>query len=421
MSSRPNILLLVIDCLRADYVYHEGLAHIPAIGDLMDRGFSFHNAIASTSTTTPSFASLLTGRYPFEHGVRSHAGAKMSESVLTLQQVLKSAGYHTYAEVCGPLGPEVGLNRHFDEYNHRGRREVITGPWGEALAQRVPGHFESPWFLLLHLWSLHVPSQVLPERRGRRYGKTHYGKALSSLDLRLGPILDRLPSDTLLVLTGDHGEEIATGFIDRTVRNARKEVYKFMRRHGLTRKHVSIGYRDCSVGHGYAIYDYLVKVPLILAHDGGIPAGASDVQVRHIDVAPTILEAAGVPVPDEMTGQSLLATVDGRDATHRDAYMEAVGAGMRKDGSWLAGIRVDNRYKYIYAPLQDGHTPELYDLEDDPDERHNVAAERPEVAADLLARIRSIQERARVEGVPLDEEEHRTVMERLRDLGYHDE
>lgn len=64
--------------------------------------------------------------------MRSHNRAKLSESVQTLPELLKSNGYRAYAEVSGPLGPEVGLNRGFDEYNHRGRRDVITGAWDRS-------------------------------------------------------------------------------------------------------------------------------------------------------------------------------------------------------------------------------------------------------------------------------------------------
>jgi arylsulfatase A-like enzyme len=421
MSDRPNILLLVVDCLRADHVYEEGLAHIPAIRALMGRGFSFQNAIASTTTTTPSFASLLTGRYPFEHGVRTHHGGKLSEGVPMMPQLLQQAGYHTYAEACGPLGVEVGMDRGFDEYVHRGRRAVITGAWGKELLDRLDGHYREPWFLMLHVWALHKPRQVLPERSGQDAGRTEYARALSSIDLKLGPILEALAPQTAVIFTGDHGEEIPTGWLDARIRRIRKQVFLFRKRHGLTKTHISIGSRDCSDGHGFAIYEPLVRVPLILAHEGRIPAGRSDVQVRHIDVAPTVLELAGLPVPEEMTGRGLMAAVGGEDTAHRDAYLEAVGSGLGTTNAWLAGIRVDNRYKYIYAPFYELFTPELYDLTADPDERRNIAAEQPEVVADLLSRIGAIQDRARAAGVPLSEEEQSTVMERLKDLGYLDE
>ncbi len=131
----------------------------------------------------------------------------------------------------------------------------------------------------------------------------------------------------------------------------RKQIFLFKRRHGLTKTHISIGSRDCSDGHGFAIYDHLVKVPLILAGGDRIPAGRSEVQVRHVDLAPTVLDLAGVPVPEEMTGSSLLSIVEGGDTAHRDAYLEAVGSGLGTTKAWLAGMRVDNRYKYIYAPF----------------------------------------------------------------------
>src|SRR3989344_1165321 len=105
---RPNILLIVVDCLRADHAY-ENKAHIPTIKNIMKNGYSFLNTMSSTSTTTPSFASLLTGLYPFENGVRSHSGYSLKKGAKTIQKILKQNGYHTYAEVTGPLTGETGL------------------------------------------------------------------------------------------------------------------------------------------------------------------------------------------------------------------------------------------------------------------------------------------------------------------------
>ncbi len=206
-----NLLILVIDCLRADFVYEKGLAHTPVIDRLARDGFGFLNAISTTTTTTPSFASLLTGKYPFEHGVRSHSGYRLSESAPTLAEMLRQGGYHTYAEMSGPLVQQVGLAKGFSAYNLRTRKETIHRDWGQQLLRKFDGYFQEPWFVLLHVWSLHRPRQVIPECREAKFGNTDYGRALSSIDAYLDALFERVPEDTVVVLTGDHGEDIVWG------------------------------------------------------------------------------------------------------------------------------------------------------------------------------------------------------------------
>ena len=414
-----NILLLVVDCLRADHVNEPGHALTPNIDRLAAQGFSFTSAIATTTTTTPSFAALLTGRYPFEHGVRSHSGYRLKPDVATLPQVLRERGYHTRAEVCGPLGPEVGLDRGFDRYNFRSRSEDIHGEWGRKLLDDLPGAGNQPWFLLLHVWALHRRRQVLPECDDARHGRTDYGRALSSLDVYLAGLLARLPENTLVVLTGDHGEEIARNALHERIGRLRRKLFRFAQKHGLTHTHMSRGLRGFREGHGHSLYDELVRVPLVFWCPGLIPAGRSGLQVRHVDVLPTLVEIAGAPASTGATGQSLMDIVrDGRGA-HRDAYLEAVGTTLPDESEWLSGLRVENRYKYICAPHREGFEPELYDLRADPGERHNLATRRPDVAADLRGRIDRLGTDAE-KGVRMSADEQERVMARLRDLGYAD-
>jgi arylsulfatase A-like enzyme len=414
-----NILLLVIDCLRADFVNERGLAHTPAIDRLVAQGFSFTSALAATTTTTPSFASLLTGRYPFENGVRSHSGYRLNPAVPTLPEVLREGGYHTRAEVCGPLGPEVGLDRGFERYHLRDRSEGIHREWGRRLLEDLPGEREAPWFLLLHVWALHRRRQVLPECNDSRHGDTDYARAFASIDVYLARLLERLPEDTLIVLTGDHGEEIARSALHRRVGRLRRKLFRFAHKHGLTRTHMSRGLRGLREGHGHSLYDELVLVPLVFHGPGLIPPGRSDVQVRHVDVLPTLTEAGGVPTPDGTTGQSLMGIMREGGGEHRDAYLEAVGTTLPDKNEWLAGLRVANRYKYIYAPYRGGFQPELYDLRTDSGERRNLAALLPAVAADLRARIERLGAGA-MTGSRMDAAEQEKVMARLRDLGYAD-
>src|SRR5919198_4317975 len=99
----PAILFLIVDCLRADRAFAQArLAPEGFLGRLVGRGRSFTNAVTVTPTTTPAVASMLTGCYPFEHGLRGLAGYTLPDDVLTLASALSELGYRTEAHVTGP-------------------------------------------------------------------------------------------------------------------------------------------------------------------------------------------------------------------------------------------------------------------------------------------------------------------------------
>ena len=415
-----NILLIVVDCLRADFVYEDGHALMPRIHALRDGGFCFFNTITATPNTGSSFASLLTGRHTYEHGVRTLSGPKLMEGIPTLPEALQKAGYHTYAEVSGPMGLELGLDRGFEQYDLRARTDTIHGQWGQQFLQKVSAYYESPWFVMLHIWSLHRKRQVLPECRGRRYGRTEYGRALASIDRFLGKLLKVLPEDALIILTGDHGERISSGPIDKLYKKMRTKLYRFMKKRGLTREHACIALRGCHEGHNdSSLSDVLVKVPLVFYWKGRVPVGRSRLQVRHIDLFPTVLELARVEAAADATGETLAGIIRGEPGAHRDAYLGAIGIVRPERDTWLTGVRVDNKYKYVYSPFRDDFPPQLFDLENDPDETVNIADKEPDTASDLRARIDSAKADSPVES-ELPESVQKVVMDRLRDLGYLD-
>ena len=109
-----NVLLVVIDCLRADRLEGVGEARIPGLHRLRDEGLSFTQAISGASNTTPSFATMLTGRYPFAHGVRK-LRSKLGTGVPVLAEMLAAHGYHTVGRVTGPLFRESGIGRGFED------------------------------------------------------------------------------------------------------------------------------------------------------------------------------------------------------------------------------------------------------------------------------------------------------------------
>lgn len=417
--SRPNILFLVVDCLRADHVYEPGLAHAPTLDALRAGGFSFLNTIATNTQTTPSFGSLLTAKYPFETGIRSLYGHRLAEGVRTLPELLRDAGYHTSAEVSGPLAAEAGLDRGFAEYNFRPKKALAYDAWGEALLQKLRERSTAPWFMLLHLWEVHMKRRVLPQCENDRCGATSYARAVSSLDTYLARLVSALPQNTLLVITGDHGEMITRSDAERRWKKARKRFYMFLHKHHLTRRHPAHGLRNCWEGHGHMLYDELIKVPLIFHCRGLIQPGTSDRQVRHVDIPATILDAAGVAPEPNLTGRSLMEMIRGAPGEHRDAYSEVAGAQYFNKDLALVSLRSENRYKYIYAPFNAGFKPELFDLADDPGERRNAASSRPDIAAQLRAKLGAMPV-DRLPGVEMTDQEKAVALARLKSLGYHD-
>ncbi|MFQ6069182.1 MAG: sulfatase [Candidatus Aminicenantales bacterium] len=412
MKSRNNILLIIVDCLRADFVQNSEKLLLQTITRLKKNGFYLLSAISSTSTTSPSFSSILTGLYPYETGVRTLAGFSLREDVVTLPQVLKESGYHTYAEVTGPLVAEIGLCRGFERYHYRSRRRTIHTDWGRELVRKFKNFYKPPWFVLLHIWPLHDQ---------KTYYEGLYTRELGRIDRYLSNLFSSLDEKTVIILTSDHGEEIEKRVIALTWKRAGRTIYKAAKKRGLIKTHYGKGLRKLrlDLGHGHGLYEPQVRIPLIFFHPSFLAPGCSTYQVRQIDIFPTIVDLAGIDCKMEVTGKSLLPIMEGRDKRHRDAYLEATGRIIARKNEWVAGLRVDNKFKYIYSPFREDYEEELYDLEQDPEERENIAPKKRELALRLRRRIERMKTEA-MRGKEMDREEQKKLVKKLRDLGYTD-
>ncbi|MFX1377493.1 MAG: sulfatase [Promethearchaeota archaeon] len=419
MKKIKNILFIVVDCLRADYIYDPNKTHIPNINELKTNGFYFLNTITTTSTTTPSFSSLLTGLYPFESGVRSHSGYALNKNVIPYPKILKNNGYYTYAEVTGPVIQKIGLDKGFDEFNYRDKNETIHKNWGKLLIKKFISEYKEPWFVLLHIWALHEPRMVLTPFNNEKYGDTLYARSIASIDKYLGELFNVLKENTLIILTGDHGEQIEHSIIERRVKRTIEKFIKTFKTNNILKIPYSKIIRPFHIGHGYSIYDVLVKVPLIFYDKETIPHGQSNVQIRHIDVFPTILDLVEIKTNNEVSGKSLIPIIEGKDLSHRDAYLEAVGINIPKKEDWLVGLRIANKYKFIMAPFLKNFKEELYLLEKDPLEKRNVANYYPQLIEKFKKKIENLKYKELI-GERLKKEEQDKIIDRLRSLGYVD-
>jgi arylsulfatase A-like enzyme len=423
-----NILWVIVDCLRADKLA-EPRDEWPVTSRLVAEGTAFTTCYSTCPTTTPAFTSMFTGRYPTSHGVRGLRGTRLAESMPTVAERLSGAGYATWCSVTGPLLQTVGTFRGFEdvEYREAGDRSVHSEFGTRALARVAQLEMaERPYLGVLHIWDVHMPRRYPASFDRRRYGRDAYERAIAGLDPWLGTLLSLVGDSTLVIFTGDHGEN--TRFEPHTLRT--QELHRRAVRRlpvipwaqwALTRGARSDSKRLLQTaprhlwGHGQTLFEPLVRVPLVVRGAGAVP-GVRRTPVSHIDLAPTLLELAGVDAAAGWQGHSLAGAIrSGGEPPARPVAMEIAGEPKMPPVRQRA-IR-DGRYKLITSFDDPRWVDALYDLEADPSERRNLARRMPDVADRLRATLRSlVAEEAETVAIAGDEDEE--IADRLRELGY---
>ena len=420
-GAKPNVLLVTIDTFRADRL---GTGVAPALDRLAASGLDFTSARTVVPLTLPSHTTILTGLLPPEHGVRDNGADALSDAHQTTAQLLKNAGYRTAAFVGAfVLDRRFGLARGFDTYDDQIPRDPnaterleaerpASAVVDRALAwldrsapgTKAPGTVASgtvapatlaPFFVWIHLYDPHAPYN--PPREFIRAtsseprvasSEQRYEGEIRYADAQIARVFEWLNAHamrehTLVVVAGDHGEGLGE--------------------HGERM-------------HGMLLYDSTLRVPLIVSSSGSA-AAKRDEPVSLADIAPTIVHAAGVTVPNTMRGRDLLGGI-GR-----------MGGTGRTDGTVVvADLYAETEYPRVagWSPLQaltdgrwmaikGGGSTAVYDLPNDPRETRDVAPAQPSIAAAMGARIDSIRQRAtNTDGRAISSD----AAERLRALGY---
>lgn len=405
----PNVLFLAIDSLRADAIFG-GHIDTPNISRYAAQGAAFRQCVSTTTSTTPSFSSMLTGCYPPKHGVRGLQGYRLRSDLTTWAQAFSDAGYNTHAEVTGPLLPETGILRGFADARHRQGYKVPFFNWRDEVVERMHSYVD-PWFMLLHIWEVHRPYRAPPDFT-KRWDKSGYEAAVAATDEWLKPVFDACGDNTIIVITGDHGEDYPdTPWEQKRLRAARKARNKF--KLGKWFPWLDKKFSGLVVGHGFALHEHLVRVPLIV-HGPGIPQTTVEQQVRHVDLFPTMADVCGVPVPDGIDGRSLKPLIEGGTLPDEPAYMEAVG--VKLEGNRIEGVRTSD-WKLLRTG---GGKPQLFKLDGStgPDEKRNLYSSYPEVARPLEQFLEQVRAGEVVAESGMTQEEEATVEQHLRDLGY---
>jgi arylsulfatase A-like enzyme/tetratricopeptide (TPR) repeat protein len=353
-----NVLLVTIDTLRADALScYGGPAETPNLDALAAHGARFTFAHAHAVVTLPSHTTILTGHFPYEHGMRDNSGYRVKDGTATLATRLKALGFATGAFIGGfPLTKRFGLTPGFDVYDDQ--LPEMKGEATFALPERradvvmsraldwIGSKQNSRFFAWVHVYDPHSPYKPPDEYLAKYRAQPYYGE-VAFVDYALGPLFTRLaalPRRTFVVVTADHGESLGE--------------------HG-------------ELTHGMFAYESTLHIPLVVAeidprNSRQAHGVVIDTPVRHIDIAPTVLDAVGAAPDSSLPGSSLRDVIRTGQGGDRPGYFESMTYNLVRAWAPLRGVLVA-KTKYIDLPI-----PELYDLVADPKETRNLASQQPD-------------------------------------------
>jgi len=398
-TPKPNLVLITLDSTRADRMGFLGAkgALTPNLDRLAGKSIVFEHAYAQAPASVVSHATILSGAYPLSTGM-SEIGGTLPPALRYLPDLLKTQGYRTAAFVGSiDLDPQNGLAQGFDRgfqtYDAGFRpampgdaRPPVTERRGDQVVARAVAwldhNAQGQFFLWVHVSDARAPA-------------TSYNSAITAADSAIGKLINALQQrkiygNTAVIVAADHGQSLGA--------------------HG----------EDTN---GIFLYDETIHVPLLLKLPESQPAAKPATtrvaaKVRLVDIAPTLLEIAAIPVPSQMPGQSLLriAKASGGSGSgssndqpvYSRADLPQRGFGWSPLESWRA-----SKYLYIRAPK-----PELYDLTADPGATHNLAQSSKATLDTMAAQLDNFARHFNGEAGKSSAELSSSEMQKLASLGY---
>lgn len=396
---RPNILLVVIDTLRADHLGCNGYFRdtSPNIDHLAREGLIFNHCYSQAGWTLPSFTSIFTSLYPKDHGVTDWKMV-LDSSLTTLTEALKDQGYHTCA--CPSmfhLDTGSGFEQGFDVYHTevarpRTERGTATSPKVNELVLTDIKKARRPFFIWAHYFD---PHSLYLSHPGYEFGEDlvdKYDSEIAFVDAHIGQLIEELKErdlydNTVIIITADHGEE----------------------------------FQDHGGRHHHTLYQEIIHIPLIIRVPGLEPRIIEE-PVEQIDLAPTILGLAGIDIPKAFHGRDILMqrSPDHKIFAERGggelAYQQAVIDGDFKLYEIDVADADPNSERYKMQNITSSDTM-LFDLYNDPGEYVNLRDDSLYLYSSLRSQFESFYDpdyKPNQQVAVFDEE----TVEELKALGY---
>lgn len=395
--TRPNVVFISIDSLRADRIGYAGYQRkiTIALDTLASGGIYFKNAQSTSSWELPAMCSVLTGLYPKRHGAQSIRSTndgtlkqdRLNKQLTTLPEYLKGGGYSTYAFVTNDrLTSLFGFNQGFDIYHFRenGNRNTVEAGFKELLPYlKTDVENKDPYFIWLHwsdpsypylpnakkmddfdpAWRTKVDAlvgdgMIQKIKQGNleadkdliRLAEDLYDSEVAATDTSIGNVLKMLPDpeNTIIVICAPFGESFG-------------EHGHFL--------------------HGSSLFAENLHVPLMVVLPGQKYAGTVvDQPVSLVDILPTILATVDLPLPSTIGGQNLLPLAEGNKIDRGYIFADL------KDGKNIWRTILDSNYKLIMK--HDTRENFLYAISSDPGDMKNIFNEKPNEAEKLIQRLK---------------------------------
>ncbi|MDA0947321.1 MAG: sulfatase [Planctomycetota bacterium] len=448
-QARPNVLLVTLDTTRPDRMsVYGGKAQVPTLERIAGEGVRFERCVSTAGITPMSHAAILSGLNNYSHGLRvfhsDKAGFQLPDSVETLPEKLKAAGYRTGARVSSyPVSTNKKLDQGFEDFStggveaedldlsHQQKHETQFDQSGvtstqrrgdrtvdEALAWLEKGG-DQPWMLWVHMFDVHDTSVVPPAEFAAARGITYpspdepirgmashqwrdrmYDPELEWMDAQLARVADYLDrtgqwDNTVVVVTADHGQGLLDG----------------LERHGWVKHRL--------------LYDWSIRVPLLVRAPGMPQGEVVSKQVRTIDIVPTILQLCDLPGSPVLEGASVVDLWQGAEESQpRVAYADALN--LYDDHSPRAKalppgqydnlyVATDGEWKFVWHEREPENS-ELYHLTEDPGEVNNLYAAQKD--SEAAVRLRKWLEARNPQEVRPQEETSGPSGAALNQLGY---
>lgn len=373
---RWNVLFITLDTTRANrlgcYGYKKALT--PALDQLASEGVLYEHAYAPVPLTLPSHASMFTGLYPPEHGVRVNGRESLPAGIPNLASLLAEQGYATGAFVSAfPLDRKFGLQRGFQVYSDelndvkidKGRQLRDAVSVTDASINWMQKNVTSSFFCWVHFYDPHHPYLQHSAEFGDQFKEGPYDAEIAYIDRQIKRLRDFLDEqgmleNTLIVVVGDHGESLGE--------------------HQERR-------------HGNMVYGSTLHVPMLMRlPDAPVKNRRVTAAASLVDLLPTILDVMKLPAVERISGISrapeLISVKQGSgEVPARLIYGESLEPQVFRGWSPLQCL-IDGKWKYIRTKQ-----PELYDLEKDPGELQNLAAAERDKVSELEERLAAVEKR----------------------------
>ena len=456
---KPNILFIGIDSFRGDKCYGKNKSSkTPNIDKLIAKGVYFDQHISASDGSYTCVGAIFTSLYPFQTGITTVSAWTKSTKIF---EKFRELGYGLYGTApCTPFF--INLIEKFNEkenfpkpgFLHTGSEYEKIGRTGQLILDRLDRiknkQIKEPWFYFIWITDIHrsVKYGIPKKYYNDEYGETDYDKLVSALDVWIGKFLERIDlTNTLVVLTSDHGEFIPTKKVGHEMTfipylyepgsklkkklpsvfsGVLESLYRFLSRFiiiiksmKLKRQLSLLEYRSLtSRGQStlWILPEETVKVPLLLC-GWGINAKNKIVsqQVRSIDLIPTIAELINMPLElEKIEGRTLVPLIEGKKLDDVPAFIEnAVRRNPTRPGNAI-GVRTSN-YKYYRSRKDPKKKVHLYALKKDPNEIHNIAKEQP----DIVKKMEEMLTKVRNNSIPkdVDPEETKRIEDMLKPFG----